>query len=137
MSKQRSIPKISVYMTTEPHTIGADQTMAHAHAVMREHRIRHLPVLSAQHLVGIVSVGDLHMVETLSEVDPTKVRVDEAMTQDVYTVSPDAPLDEVVHQMAMHKYGSAVVIDNGHVVGVFTTVDACRAFADMLQTHLT
>ena len=47
MSKQRSIPKISVYMTTEPHTIGADQTMAHAHAVMREHRIRHLPVLSA------------------------------------------------------------------------------------------
>ena len=137
MSKQRSIPKISVYMTTEPHTIGADQTMAHAHAVMREHRIRHLPVLSAQHLVGIVSVGDLHMVETLSEVDPTKVRVDEAMTQDVYTVSPDAPLDEVVHQMAMHKYGSAVIIDNGHVVGVFTTVDACRAFADMLHTHLT
>ena len=137
MSKQRSIPKISVYMTTEPHTIGADQTMAQAHAVMREHRIRHLPVLSAQHLVGIVSVGDLHMVETLSEVDPTKVRVDEAMTQEVYTVSPDAPLDEVVHQMAMHKYGSAVIIDNGHVVGVFTTVDACRAFADMLHTHLT
>lgn len=133
MSKHRIIPPISKYMSTSPHTIGADQTMAHAHAVMRKERIRHLPVLSAQKLVGIVSEGDLHMVETLHDVDPANVRVDEAMTQEVYVVTPDAPLDEVVQEMARHKYGSAIVVDNHKVVGVFTTVDACQAFADMLR----
>lgn len=131
MTKQ-TIPEIRKYMSARPYTIGAEQTMARAHEVMREHRVRHLPVLSAHRLVGIVSDGDLNMVETLADVDPRKVRVDEAMTQDVYTVSPGAPLDEVVRTMAIHKYGSAIVVDRDEVVGVFTTVDACRAFADML-----
>lgn len=135
MSKHRVIPKIKSYMTTAPQTIGADQSMARAHEVMREHRLRHLPVLEASRLVGIVTDRDLHMVETLRDVDPAAVRVEEAMTQDVYAVTPDAPLDEVVQDMAVHKYGSAVVVDNHHVVGIFTTVDACRAFADMLRAR--
>jgi acetoin utilization protein AcuB len=51
-------------------------------------------------------------------------------------VAPRAALDEVVSEMAQHKYGCAVVLDNGKVVGVFTTVDALRAFADLLETRL-
>jgi len=136
MSKHRAIPEIRKFMTTSPHTIGFDQTMAHAHEVMRKYRIRHLPVLKAEKLVGVVSDGDLHLVETLRDVDPAKVRVEDAMTDEVYTVAPDTPLDEVVKEMARHKYGSAVVVDNHRVVGVFTTVDACQAFADMLHTVL-
>ncbi|MBL9105313.1 MAG: CBS domain-containing protein [Myxococcales bacterium] len=122
-------------MTTAPHTIGADQPMARAHELMREHRLRHLPVLAASRLVGIVTDRDLHMVETLDDVDPRSVRVEEAMSQDVYAVAPDAPLDEVVHDMAAHKYGSAVVVERDHVVGIFTTVDACRALADLLRAR--
>jgi uncharacterized protein YjaG (DUF416 family) len=38
--------------------------------------------------------------------------------------------------MASEKFGSAVVVQNGHVVGVFTTVDACRALGDLLETRL-
>lgn len=136
MSKQRPIPPVRKFMTSAPHTIGVDQTMARAHEIMREFRIRHLPVLRADTLVGIVTDGDLHLVETLGDVDPTKVTVEDAMTQDPYTVSPDTPIDAVVAEMARHKYGSVVVVDNHHVVGVFTTVDVCQAFAEMLQTHL-
>lgn len=40
---------------------------------------------------------------------------------DPYTVGPETPIDQVVAEMARHKYGSVVVIDNHHVVGVFTT----------------
>lgn len=135
MSKHRTVPRIESYMTTAPHTIGADQPMARAHELMREHRLRHLPVLAASRLVGIVTDRDLHMVETLDDVDPRSVRVEEAMSQDVYAVAPDAPLDEVVHDMAAHKYGSAVVVERDHVVGIFTTVDACRALADLLRAR--
>jgi len=137
MTKSRPIPPVRKFMTTSPHTIGADQTMARAHEVMRKHRIRHLPVLVAERLVGVLSDGDLNLVETLRDVDPQRVKVEEAMTDQVYTVSPDAPVDEVVKEMARHKYGSAIVLDNHRVVGVFTTIDACQAFAEMLHTHLT
>jgi len=110
--------------------------MTVAHRMMREHHIRHLPVLRGAKIVGLVSDRDLNMVETLQDVDPRKVLVSEAMTQDPYLVSPDAALDEVVLSMAEKKYGSAVVIQHEKVVGIFTTVDACRAFADLLHTRL-
>jgi acetoin utilization protein AcuB len=132
----KAIPSIQKYMTTSPHTVGEDQPMSVAHRLMREHRIRHLPVLRGSKIVGIVSDRDLNMVETLKDVDPQTVRVGEAMTQDPYQVSPDAALDEVVSTMAESKYGSAIVTQNGKVVGIFTTVDACRAFSDLLHTRL-
>jgi acetoin utilization protein AcuB len=132
----KPIPKISRYMTTSPHTVGKAQTLAFAHRVLREHRIRHLPVLEGGHLVGIVSDRDLHLIETLRDVDPERVLVEDAMTQSVYTVSPEASLDEVVSTMAEHKYGSAIVVDNGKVVGVFTTIDAMSAFAELLHGRL-
>jgi acetoin utilization protein AcuB len=132
----KTIPQIKKYMTTDVQTIGDEQTMSVAHRMMREHRIRHLPVLHQGKLVGVVSDRDLRTIETIQEVDPTKIAVSEAMTTDTYVVGPEAKLDEVVGMMATHKYGSAVVTDHGHVVGIFTTVDACSAFADLLGTRL-
>jgi acetoin utilization protein AcuB len=133
----KSIPHIKKYMTTDVQTIGDEQPMSVAHRLMREQHIRHLPVLHQGKLVGVVTDRDLRLVETLSDVDPTKVAVSEAMTPDPYVVSPEAELDEVVSMMAAKKYGSAVISDNGKVVGIFTTVDACSAFADLLTTRLT
>lgn len=132
----KAIPSVQKYMTTSPHTIGEDQPMSVAHRLMREYKIRHLPVLRGSKIVGLVSDRDLNMVETLKDVDPQQVRVGEAMTQDPYQVSPDAALDEVVSTMAESKFGSAIVTQNGKVVGIFTTVDACRAFSDLLHTRL-
>ena len=85
---------------------------------------------------GRHDVRDLQLVESLIGVDPTKEKVEDVMSTVVYSVSPDAPLDQVVATMAEHKYGSAVVMQNEKVVGIFTTVDVCRAFAELLHTRL-
>src|SRR5687767_5948785 len=119
----KPIPMIQKYMTTSPHSIGVDQTLAQAHAFLKEHQIRHLPVLSGGTLVGILTDRDLSLIESLRNVDPKQVTVEEAMTSSVYSVSPEAMLDEVVGTMSEKKYGSAVVMQNGKVVGMFTTVD--------------
>jgi len=132
----KPIPTIQKYMTTSPHSIGVEQTLSRAHATMQEHRIRHLPVLHGGKLVGILTERDLRLVESLAGVDPTTVKVEDAMSTVVYAVAPDALLDEVVATMGEHKYGSAVVMQNQKVVGIFTTVDVCRALAELLQTRL-
>jgi acetoin utilization protein AcuB len=99
---------------------------------MRRQRIRHLPVLHGGKLVGLVSLRDLHLVETLPDVDPKLVSVEDAMSQDVYSVRPDASLRDVVREMARRKLGSAVVMSGRKVVGMFTTVDALRVLARTL-----
>ena len=133
----KAIPPVRNYMTMAPHSIGRDQTLARAHDVMRSHKIRHLPVLEGGRLVGIVTERDLHLIETLRDVNPTDVAVEEAMSEHVYAVEPDAPLDVVATTLSEHKYGSAVVMQHGKVIGIFTTNDACRALAELLHTRRT
>ncbi len=120
-------------MTKTPHLIGAEQSMRAAHDLMREHQIRHLPVLHGGKLSGLLSVRDLYLVETLPDVDPERVRVEDAMSQDVYAVGPKTSLKEVVVEMASRKLGSAVVVDGTKVVGVFTTTDALETLAELLS----
>lgn len=126
-------PTVRQFMTASPCTIAAGQTLAAAQRLMREHGIRHLPVVDDGLLVGLVSQRDVHFLESLRDVDPDVVTVDEAMTPDPFTVSPGAPLRRVVAAMAERKYGSAVVVHRHHVVGVFTTIDAMRALVEVLH----
>jgi len=132
----KPIPTIASYMTPSPHSIGVEQPLARAHTMMNEYRIRHLPVLHGGQLVGMLTDRDLSLVEALRDVDPSKVAVEDAMSSVVYSVPPDAQLDDVVRTMGQHKYGSAVVMQNSKVVGIFTTVDICRALAELLSARL-
>jgi acetoin utilization protein AcuB len=126
-------PSVGDYMTHHPHTVGKEQPIEIAHRFMQHHHIRHLPVLEAGKLVGLVSQRDLHLIETLSDVDPAKTHVEEAMTQDVYITTAETPLEEVAANMAEHKYGSAVITEGSKIAGVFTTVDALRALANFIR----
>jgi acetoin utilization protein AcuB len=124
---------ISRFMTHGAHTIGLKEPLVTAHSMMNEHGIRHLPVLESGNLVGMLSQRDLHFLETLRDVDPRKVTVEEAMSANVYTVSARATLRRVAGEMAERKVGSAVVVDeHDRVVGIFTTIDALKALAEIL-----
>jgi acetoin utilization protein AcuB len=123
------IPPVSEFMSLQTHTVGRDQTLATAHRLMRAHHVRHLPVLEGGQVVGIVSQRDLYVMETLDDTDPDAITVEEAMTQDVCAVAPEAPLDEVAELMMDRKLGSVVVMRQGSLEGIFTTVDALYALA--------
>ena len=128
----RQFPTVYQYMTLTPHTVGPRQSLAVAARMMRDHDVRHLPVLDGGRLVGLLSQRDLLLVEAMPGVNPTAVRVEEAMVQDVFTVARDTPIGEVVETMLTKKLGSAVVDDDGRVIGVFTTIDALRALQELL-----
>lgn len=121
------------FMTHAPHTIGHDQPLSEAHRLMREHGIRHLPVLDRGKLVGVLSLRDLHFFETLADVDPDRICVSEAMSTDTYTVGPRTTLRRVAAEMADHRYGSVVVVDKERVIGILTTVDGMRALSLLLS----
>ncbi|HTQ05652.1 MAG TPA: CBS domain-containing protein [Polyangiaceae bacterium] len=132
----KPIPSISKYMTTVPRTIDAESTLMTATRLMREGGFRHLPVVQGERLLGLITERDVRLVESFDKVDAATMTVGEAMSEPPYSVGPETPLDEVVNTMAEHKYGSAVIVQNGKVVGVFTTVDACRALSELLNSRL-
>jgi acetoin utilization protein AcuB len=125
--------RVGQFMSPNPISIDSAQPLMEAHRLMRQKRLRHLPVLTEGRVVGVVSAGDLHLLETLDGVDPERVAVQDAMTPDPYRVPPDAALDEVVDVMAGNKYGCALVVENERLIGIFTTVDALEVLGRVLR----
>lgn len=132
----KAIPVIQKYMTYVPKSIGFDQTIAQASEFMRKLHLRHLPVLKGGQLVGILTDRDINLVMSFKDSDAEKMTVEEAYTPDPYFTSPTAPLNEVVAHMADKKFGCALVVDNGKLVGIFTETDAYKALSDLLETRL-
>jgi acetoin utilization protein AcuB len=121
---------VASYMSAGPHTIGQEQSLAAAKQLMNKIHARHLPVLHGGKLVGVLSDRELSTIETLP--GSKQLTVEDAMVPDVYVTSEDAPLAKVAEEMARLRIGSAIVLKDAHVVGVFTGVDALRALADAL-----
>jgi len=93
---------------------------------MHELQIHHLPVIDHDKLVGLVSDRDLSSIV----VDD---RVADVMTTDVAVVAANAPLDEVIGLMSLGRFSSVVVMGTDGIEGIFTTTDALRAFAELLD----
>jgi acetoin utilization protein AcuB len=123
---------IREFMTAEPVRIPRDMPLAAAHALMRSARVRHLVVTDGARLVGVLSQRDVYLMETLRGAEPEEASVEEAMVGTPYAVPADAPVAGVARAMWEQRIGSAVVLEAGAVVGIFTRTDALRALAEVL-----
>jgi acetoin utilization protein AcuB len=127
------IPPISRFMTSEPYTVDRLATLATAQAIMREHGIRHLPVVDGKDVCGIVTARDIQLLLGPNACDPETTLVHAAMTDKPFVATGDMPLDEIVDIMAEHKYGCVIVLGRNGVEGIFTAIDACQALATILR----
>ncbi len=116
-------------MTAHPRCIAATDPIGEAHRLMKEEKLRHLPVLEGGLLVGMVSERDLLRLEAAVDVDQKHDPVSAAMSSPAFWVLPETPLPAVASQMRARGIGSAVVVSEGRVVGIFTTSDALDALA--------
>jgi acetoin utilization protein AcuB len=129
------IPAIKAVMTPFPFSIDADDDLAEARRRMVQHGIRHLPVLAGGAPIGILSNRDLERAEAAMAVagGARAGRVGDVCRFPAYAVSLDEPVDNVLAHMATERLGSALVLRGDKVVGIFTTTDACRLFAEYLR----
>jgi acetoin utilization protein AcuB len=122
-------------MTSASHTIEPAASLPSAIRLMLVHRIRHLPVTRSGKLVGVLSMRDMSLVTTFAQAPPPAVKVEDVMAREPYVATPHTPVAEVVRAMAERRIGSAIVVEDERVVGVFTTIDALRAFAEFLESR--
>ena len=130
--------KVRDLMTSKPQTIGPDAPTRTAIALMRDKRIRHLPVVNELgRLVGMLTDRDLRhaaFVPALSEhltweaARLKSPRVRDVMSWTVLTTSPDATLVQAALTMFQRRIGSLPVVEDGCLVGILTDHDVIRAF---------
>ena len=120
---------IDAFMTRNPTTTEATRDLTQALELMRSQHIRHLPVLVDGKLAGILSERD---AEVALASGGSQLKVGSVMVTDPFTIAPHSSLEWVAMIMAERKCGSVLVVEEGEVVGVFTTTDALHALEQLL-----
>lgn len=128
----KDIPSIQKFMTCDPISLDADKALVDAENLMKQNMIRHLPIMEGDQVVGILSDRDIKLAKSIVQAADA-IQVRHVCHSDVYHVEPGTSIDVVAETMAENQYGSAVVIQNGKLVGIFTTVDACRTLAEITR----
>jgi acetoin utilization protein AcuB len=129
-------------MTANPTVVNPDTPFEDALQLLREKKIRRLPVVDKQgNLVGIVVEKDLLYASpspatSLSVFEVhyllSKLQVKDVMTKQVITVGEDCPLEEAARIMVDHKIGSLPIVRGRQVVGIITETDIFKSMAEAL-----
>jgi CBS domain-containing protein len=138
MIKQQIL--VQEWMSSPVEVINTDTTVADAYTVMMSKGIRRLPVLDAERLVGIVTLGDLREARpspatTLSIYELNyllaKLTVGQVMSHNPFTVTADTPIQKAARIMLERKVsGLPVVSEDGRVTGIITESDIFRMLID-------
>ncbi|NUQ39511.1 MAG: CBS domain-containing protein [Caldilineales bacterium] len=129
-------------MTPNPITVEANATLPEIAALMREKKIRRVPVLEHGKLVGIISDHDimanmpspattLSRWEMNSLLDQLLAR--DFMTHPVYVTSPNCSIESNARFLLEKKIGALPVMEGDQLVGIITESDIFRTFAAMLS----
>lgn len=112
-------------MTRRVIAVHLQDPIRHATQLMARHGFRHLPVLRAGRLIGIISDRDPRGAPAAAK------SVQDIMTLNPSSISPDASMDEAACVMQEHKVRALPVVEKRRVVGMLTTTDILRAFVDL------
>jgi CBS domain-containing protein len=105
-------------------TIGEGDDLALANQMMLWAGIRHLPVVRAGVVVGLVSEGDLLRAAARAPKDSSRWLVSEIMTSPVIVIDPDADVSAAASRMVEHRVGCLPVVSSeGEVIGIVTRTD--------------
>src|SRR5215831_15938617 len=104
-------PQIIAFMTPFPYSIDVDAPLGDAHALMRKHVFRHLPVTSAGAIVGVLTDRDIKLVlgPDFGSPNERELRVRDAYVEQPCIVPASASVAAVARTMAEHRIGSAIV----------------------------
>jgi acetoin utilization protein AcuB len=130
------------WMTPNPITIDPKTTLPEAHRLMKERRIRRLPVVDRDKLEGILTLGDIREASPSGAISLSifelnyllaKLTVENIMTRDPIVIAPSATIREAAQTMLEHKIGGLPVVENEMLVGIITESDIFRVIVQELE----
>ena len=122
-------------MTGAAVTDSATDTLRSAAERMWREQTGSLLVMDGERLAGIITERDLLRAVALGA-DLTTATVDEAMTTEVFTVSPDMPLRDAAREMAVRWIRHLPVVDGGQVLGVISMRDVTGIFGALVPGNV-
>jgi CBS domain-containing protein len=117
--------QVSEIMSKDLVTVGPEYNVADVASLMRSKRIGSVIVLEDDRVLGILTERDILGVVGSGE-DPKNVAAHEALTDDVVTIGPDAPVEEAAQEMVRAGVRHLPVISEQDLIGIVSMRDLVR-----------
>ena len=132
----RYIPPISEIMSKNIIALNRDDDLETAETLFKRHKIRHIPVVNGEIIIGMLSYSDLLRIsfadavfDNEEEVDTlvyNMFTIDQVMVKNVVTVSPTATIKDVAKILSEKEFHALPVVEDGSLVGIVTTTDLLK-----------
>jgi CBS domain-containing protein len=132
-------------MSKDVLTVDPKTPIAEAYRLMKERKVRRLPVVKDGRLIGIVTLGDVREASPSSATSLSiwelnylwaQLTVDRVMKTHVITIAPDATIMDAASLMLEHKISGLPVVDDGALVGIITESDIFRMLVTTEQRQI-
>jgi len=127
---------VSSIMTKDVVSIKHNEGLEKAERLFKSRKIRHIPVVKSDHIIGMLSYTDLLRIsfadafsEDTREIDTsvyTLFNIDQVMAKNVVSVSSSTTVKEVAQLLAEKEFHALPVVDNDKLVGIVTTTDLIK-----------
>ena len=132
--------KLDAIMTTDVITVSPPTTLAEARSVMKDHRIRHLPVVTASgDIVGLLTQSDVlaatdsFLRDQGNRIRAREISIKDVMVTKVATVRENASLRQAALFLENHRIGCLPVVTDGKLVGIITDTDFVGVAINLLE----
>jgi CBS domain-containing protein len=127
---------VSHIMTTDPYSLNITDGLSHAEILFKRHKVRHLPVVSGDKIIGILSMTDLSRISFLDSYDPQNFNVDtsiyslfsleQIMVRNPTCIAPDTLIKDAAEIFLKSEFHALPVVENKKLVGIMTTTDLIK-----------
>lgn len=131
----KQIVPVSTIMTKEVVKLNITDTLTKAEGLFKKHRIRHIPVMTGNKIIGILSYTDLlrisfaDAIDDEEEVDATVYNmfsVEQVMAKNLVSISPETTIKEAAEILASKEFHALPVVEGNLLVGIVTTTDLIK-----------
>lgn len=109
-------------MTSNVKTVTTQDNVYEVAVLMKDHNIGAVPVVEGSKPIGIITDRDI-VIRGIAERKSGSTAVQEVMTSDLITVTPDTSTEEAANMMAQKQIRRLLVVDGGNLVGIIALKD--------------
>ena len=136
--KQRQ--PLSTIMSEDIIALNRTDDLERAELLFKRHNIRHIPVVSGEVIIGMLSYTDLLRISFADAVDESEneidalvynmFTIDQVMAKNIVTVNSKTTIKEAAEILASKEFHALPIVDDGILVGIVTTTDLINYLID-------
>ena len=130
---------VSTIMTQNVVKLNLQDDLTKAELLFKKHKIRHIPVVNGNRVIGMLSYTDLLRISFVDSIDDDEIidatvynmfTVDQVMAKNLVTISPDTTIKEAAEILSNREFHALPVCEGDLLVGIVTTTDLIKYLID-------